>query len=356
MGLADATRSTKCLVCHAPGAVGGGDTAATAPRGVSCEDCHGPAEHWLAAHTRNDWAERRTEFGARGFYDTADLEQRVEKCASCHLAIDHEIVAAGHPALQFEPVAYAQDMRHWDDDTAPDGTRLDPTIWGLGQIVGLRATTRMLADRTGETDYQGLGRFTHFRERSCYQCHHKLIDDALRQAEGHYRMLDALLGAVGGDQRQALRAHWHALARAVPQSASAARQAARDLERWLAPLGNDLHAHPMDRTAARATLEQVTAPGSVPAVRRFSYRKAPASKVVAITGIASPWWWTTSTPEQTALAIAALCEPAFAGRCGTGPDAIGPDLEALVAAVDRFDYRPAEFARRLELIHRALFP
>ena len=86
---------------------------------------------------------------AEGSTTTTTSSCGPKKCAPCHVEIDHEIVAGGHPPLQFELVAYAQIMKHWDDqDELPAGSfSLDPTIWSLGQIEGLRSALRMLARR-----------------------------------------------------------------------------------------------------------------------------------------------------------------------------------------------------------------
>ena len=99
------TQSEKCLVCHAPAATAMPGGNWQRKDGVTCEHCHGVSEFWKEAHSQNDWKQRKAEFVRKGFYDNSDFRLRAEKCAQCHVAIDHEIVAGGHPPLQFEMVA-----------------------------------------------------------------------------------------------------------------------------------------------------------------------------------------------------------------------------------------------------------
>jgi len=67
-------QSQRCTVCHAPfQTVRAGQLSQTAriSEGVSCENCHGPAENWLRAHTRPDWShEDRVHAGMREIVET----------------------------------------------------------------------------------------------------------------------------------------------------------------------------------------------------------------------------------------------------------------------------------------------
>ena len=345
----DATRSEKCLVCHAPAATLAAKSGHRRSDGVSCEHCHGPAEHWLQVHVERDWKAKKPQYLARGFYNNNNFSQRARKCASCHVEIDHEIVAAGHPPLQFELVAYAQIMKHWDDqDEQPPGAySVDPTIWAVGQLTGLRQSMRMLARRAGRDNYQGLGKFPHFQDRNCYQCHHKLVDDAVRQARGHYQMVDAILASVAPGERGALGERWRGVVGASQSSAGAARDRARGLERWLASFEDLVRRQPIGRDATKTILRRLTASADeLKRIERFRFSRSPSSNVVAMDNVSSPWWWTTGAPEQTILAIQALCDPAYGARCR----AIDGDMNALVRAVDRWDYRPDAFAASLGAI------
>jgi hypothetical protein len=123
----------RCLVCHSPemaeptvAAHGTGSVPEDSRgRGVGCESCHGPAEHWLNTHYRNEFKQKSPEQRARdyGYYPTKDLGFRVTLCASCHVGdagreVDHDLIAAGHPRLAFEYTGYHhspkyEPFRHW---------------------------------------------------------------------------------------------------------------------------------------------------------------------------------------------------------------------------------------------------
>jgi hypothetical protein len=356
MGI-EATSSEKCLVCHAPAAVvDTKDGRHQRKDGVSCEHCHGPAEFWLKPHTQKDWKQQKAQFAQRGFYDNADFKLRAEKCASCHVDIDHEIVAGGHPPLQFEMVAYAQIMKHWDDqrDLPADAFSVDPTLWSIGQVEGLRRAAEMIARRAGNANYQSIGKFSHFEDKNCYQCHHKLLDDAVRQAQGHYEMVDAIMASLFPDRREAVASAWNGVAAGVRSGAEPAEQAATRLAESLAPYEETLKERKVDREATKRILERLTSSGEkYKGIKRFSYGRPATSNVTRIDNIGAPWWYTTGAPEQTILAIESLCEPAFPGKCGA--NGIEPELRKLLSATDRFDYKPDDFSRNLSAIKAKLF-
>ncbi|HEX8312106.1 MAG TPA: multiheme c-type cytochrome [Chthoniobacteraceae bacterium] len=132
----DATKSTRCTVCHSPlEAVAATRFAAgvTVDQGVACETCHGPAEEWLRFHTRPDVThEQRVAAGMR---ELTRFDARANVCVACHLNIDEEIVRAGHPEMFFEldGQVLAQPP-HWIDE----GAWLGPRAWFVGQATALR--------------------------------------------------------------------------------------------------------------------------------------------------------------------------------------------------------------------------
>src|SRR5579885_2752140 len=102
---AKAEDSPKCLACHAlyaaPEQRG---RAFEISEGVSCENCHGPAQGWLGQHTARDSEEKHAESVRLRMVDTRNVITRSEKCLECHLGtkskfVDHEMIAAGHPDL-----------------------------------------------------------------------------------------------------------------------------------------------------------------------------------------------------------------------------------------------------------------
>ena len=56
--LGNPTQAARCTVCHAPMQTVPAerlDKAVKISDGVSCENCHGPAENWIRSHTRKDY-------------------------------------------------------------------------------------------------------------------------------------------------------------------------------------------------------------------------------------------------------------------------------------------------------------
>lgn len=353
MGI-DGTQSDKCLACHAPPAKLAPGSSYKKSDGVTCEACHGPAQEWLQAHIERDWNQKKSSYYARGFYDNSNFKLRAERCAACHTEIDHEIVAGGHPPLQFEMVAYAQIMKHWDDqEDVPAGSfSVDPTLWAVGQVVGLRRLLDMVATRAGESNYQSIGKFSHFEDKNCFQCHHKLVADAIRQSKGHYLMVDQILAVRNAGARGGLASAWGDLVAAANSSADATRQKAQALKAQLAGIDAGLLGNRLDQGETKRILKGILASGDkLRSIDRFSYSRPPRSNVLSIVNIDEPWWYTTGGPEQAVLAVGALCDPGFgAAACR----AITPQRRTLIDAVDRFGYDPDQFVRSLGAISGAL--
>jgi hypothetical protein len=148
MGIAKATESDKCLVCHAVNV----KKELRGPKfdlteGVHCDGCHGPAEKWLEGHKEKGWTHEKSV--SLGMYDTKSMLLRADKCVSCHLAIDADMVAAGHPELNaFELATFSQDMPpHWRDK----GQFAPTTVWATGQVVSLREAAKQLGERAKGT-------------------------------------------------------------------------------------------------------------------------------------------------------------------------------------------------------------
>lgn len=159
-----------CLACHTlrvPAALQNGGLEPT--DGVSCEACHGPASGWRGGHTAEDWSHERSI--AAGMTDLRDLSVRAGVCHDCHLGgpgrvVDHDLIAAGHPPLQFELDNFSQAMPpHWRRDPA-EGVR----AWAVGQAAGL-------AEGVAELGRRARGAYwPDFSALSCYSCH-RTIDE-----------------------------------------------------------------------------------------------------------------------------------------------------------------------------------
>lgn len=185
----EAWRSKLCLDCHTlnvPEAqqANGLDLE----EGVSCEVCHGPASGWIAGHTEEGWSHQ--ESVSKGMVDMRNLATRVSTCLGCHLgngekAVDHELIAAGHPNLRFELDNYTGALPpHW----APYGDRQRSEgradthgirAWAIGQIASFQESLQLLSRRAKE------GPWPEFAEMSCDACHHDLEDSKWRQVRGY---------------------------------------------------------------------------------------------------------------------------------------------------------------------------
>lgn len=128
--------------------------------GVTCAACHGPSEKWRDPHKAPGWTEKERVATKTheallkkwGLYDTKGALARADMCTSCHLAIDADMVAAGHPVPSFELDYYSKDEKkggyyvsqHWRDPKVPF---YNTSLWSTGQIVALRDAMNQLASR-----------------------------------------------------------------------------------------------------------------------------------------------------------------------------------------------------------------
>jgi len=141
--LGDPTKSAACTACHAPLQTVPAGKLSQGLRitdGVSCESCHGPAEHWLRGHTRHDWSHAdRVRAGMR---DLRNLYVRANTCVACHQTLASDIRQAGHPELLFELDGQAVSQpKHWRKAEDKPGAQ----IWLVGQAVALREMSSQLS-------------------------------------------------------------------------------------------------------------------------------------------------------------------------------------------------------------------
>ncbi|MFP6769967.1 MAG: multiheme c-type cytochrome, partial [Planctomycetaceae bacterium] len=197
-----AHQAVACLNCHAlpaPADGGTGHLPQLASDGVSCEACHGPAGRWLPLHVRKGWAEtrRRTtdqELWSRlGFVNTENIQFRARVCAGCHVGgpgrdVNHDLIAAGHPRLNFELSNFHANLPgHWDDMadrkrhagqvSKPEGTLRELKLWAVGQVETLRARAVLSRWRAGTKSVP----WPELSETRCFSCHHDLGDARWRR-------------------------------------------------------------------------------------------------------------------------------------------------------------------------------
>jgi len=200
---------TNCLACHETNSqlsVSAGTAdhpIIPAAEGVSCESCHGNAQDWLHRHYRSDWKtlspESKREFG---YIPGKDVAAQAQRCASCHVGssggdVNHDLIAAGHPALRFDYVWYRSRLpKHWKPDRSaaiertagqskhqPDKATAHPTQdWLIGQLVTAIAALEQLERRVAEPAVQAS--WPEFAEYNCSACHHDLKGDSWRHERG----------------------------------------------------------------------------------------------------------------------------------------------------------------------------
>jgi hypothetical protein len=249
-----AQEAPKCLACHALYT-----TAEQRGRsfeineGVSCENCHGPAQGWLGQHTAKDSADKHAKSVELHMTDTRNVLARTEKCLECHLGtsqkfVDHEMIAAGHPDLFFELDSFSAIMpRHWKQpretasgQLAEDAAWASVRDWSAGQAVQVRKSMDRLVWRAKNKRYDKKDVWPEYSELSCFACHH-----ALGSAKDSWRQQHGFPGRRPGDPgyNTSRNIVFHLLARQVDQAG------AQELERQVTAVADEMSKLNPDRNA-----------------------------------------------------------------------------------------------------------
>jgi hypothetical protein len=86
--------------------------------------------------------------------------------------MNHDLIAAGHPRLNFEFAAYLANMPpHWVEDT---GGNFPARAWAIGQAATAKAAADLLAHRAGHAEESP---WPEFSEYNCFACHHDLAGE-----------------------------------------------------------------------------------------------------------------------------------------------------------------------------------
>jgi hypothetical protein len=192
---AHAEKDVTCLACHTnPLAAGTPDSPLLEQErayGVGCEACHGPAQRWLSPHTAKGYrAEQKRADGMTALEDSAQLARR---CAGCHVGaapdedpgmplrdVNHDLIAAGHPRLNFEFAAFLANLPpHWNEKASK--RRSEAQDWAVGQVVCARTALELLGYRADSRNEQ----WPEFAEYDCFACHHSLSEPSGRQKRGY---------------------------------------------------------------------------------------------------------------------------------------------------------------------------
>ncbi len=192
-----ATKEARCLNCHVTTETSQDLQLLPASHavadGVGCESCHGPAKQWLGLHSTIEWRGLSAEAkSSLGFVDTtADLAGRAQLCANCHVGspgrdVNHDLIAAGHPRLNFEFSAFHANLpKHWDPRSLQspqiENVENDPAFearaWLTGQLVTAQTSLRLLQHRT-----EARQPWPELSEYACFSCHHDLKENSWYQS------------------------------------------------------------------------------------------------------------------------------------------------------------------------------
>jgi hypothetical protein len=191
-----------CLSCHATAKPPepGQKTAVHVRDGVTCESCHGPAEVWQETHLSGSWLKKSAaEKLVDGMTDLSTPASRAQTCVACHVGnrsrgmdMNHDLIAAGHPRLNFEFASYlAAYPKHWKENPS-DPVDFEAKSWAIGQLVTAKAVLQLLADRAIASK-DGAARkppapeavWPEFSESECFACHHALTRSSPLQTVDH---------------------------------------------------------------------------------------------------------------------------------------------------------------------------
>ncbi|MBC8105837.1 MAG: hypothetical protein H7Z14_04550 [Anaerolineae bacterium] len=242
--IADVTKDNRCLVCHslpAPANLHGEKFSLA--EGNTCAACHGPSEKWRGPHEKKEWtAEQRKKYSKHedllknvGIYDTRVVTARAELCVGCHLAIDADLVTAGHPQPVFELQYYQDELenKHWMTDPAG---YFPVKLWATGQVASVRDALLQL------------------EARNTSKASDDLVTDAYQQVVAHWTMvqLASQAGGLKGDV-SGIDSAVKTLIAAKGKDAAAAKAGAAAATSMLP----SCETYNPDRKAAAATLQAV---------------------------------------------------------------------------------------------------
>jgi hypothetical protein len=188
---ARATEDARCLACHTNPSLAKADAdlreRQLRSEGVSCEACHGDAGRWMPKHTTWTEADRAAGYDATGMVKLFDIGERAVLCAGCHVGapadesrgypvrdMNHDMIAAGHPRLNFDFAEYQRWLRpHWQEaDRSPE---FEVKAWLVGRAAHAEVADKLTKDRESR-GRAGEAPWPEFAESSCVSCHHKLGD------------------------------------------------------------------------------------------------------------------------------------------------------------------------------------
>ncbi len=141
--------------------------------GVGCESCHGPSQLWYDQHYQGP-ASNKMARQKLGLTETDPLVQRAKICTTCHVGgkdrdMNHDIIAAGHPALYFDMAVYHEAYpKHWRD-AEQNGQHFRAQLWFAGQIAAADSELELIESRANKT--LSVSTWPELSNYQCNSCH-----------------------------------------------------------------------------------------------------------------------------------------------------------------------------------------
>ena len=188
----DHVLKTRCISCHTSATAkdcqsSGAIDSGLVRRGVHCESCHGEAENWLELHLRTDWTGPQ-RFVSTGMRDTESIIGRASTCVRCHVGsrsedgvirdMNHDLIAAGHPALRFDLLLYNENLpKHWDVQSKSERgfSRSALRVRQVGRAINLVAAASLASERADDhLSDRSAAPWPEFSDYDCFACHQSL--------------------------------------------------------------------------------------------------------------------------------------------------------------------------------------
>jgi hypothetical protein len=175
--IANPSAYQNCLACHNTSTELTSDGILPAiPEGVGCEACHGPAEAWRDSHYQGPGSVQ-VAIDQLGMVNTASELVRAKACSLCHVGgpdrdMNHDIIAAGHPALYFDYATYLKAYpKHWREEP-----RSLPVLalerWLIGQVTKADSELELIETRIASAHPHST--WPEFSNQQCTSCHQPL--------------------------------------------------------------------------------------------------------------------------------------------------------------------------------------
>lgn len=289
LGIKDASKATECLTCHSdfvPESQRGPHFSIT--EGVGCEACHGGAKNWLGPHVSGNTHAQNV---AQGLIPLEDPAVRARLCLDCHLGstskpINHRIMGAGHPPLEFElafntliqPAHFKVDA----DYRKRKNFSASGTMWATGQLI----SGQMLLDGLGGERMTSNGLTPELVFFECASCHHAMRPPRWNaglgghQEPGQLRLADAslvisslILRTLDLPSSRAWDAALKQLHEGSRQSVPAIKSAATELRKLADTALSDIRGRPLGKAELLKLMQALAMAGSEKLAGDFTVAK-----------------------------------------------------------------------------------